>query len=339
MAVDLRTADELSDQLSEHMNGFLYSAALGVIVRARIADLLVDGPRTPAELGELTGLQSGHLARLLRYLATREVFAEDSDGRFALTQMAQLLREDVPGSLRNSFLMLDQDLYWKPMARLYETVRDGHTAFDDIYGAQFFPYLQSDPERAEIFNNGTAGFSRRWIAGVVQAYDFPPESTVIDVGGGTGSLLRAVLEANPQVTGTLYDQASVLAEHVLDHPEISGRWTAESGDFFAAVPSGYDRYLLKSVLHDWSDEDCLRILDSVRAAMRPGSKLLVIDPVIPPGNEPHPSKTIDAMMMVIHDGKERTRADFEEILTKAGFAVERVIPTRSLLSVIECVVA
>ncbi len=339
MATVTPTPDELREQLSEHMNGFLYSAALGVVVRAGIADLLASGPRTPTELGELTGLQGGHLGRLLRYLATRDVFAEDEQGRFALTPLAEFLRADAPESLRNSFIMLSQDLYWTPMAQLWETVRTGHTAFDDIFGAQFFPYLQSDPERAQIFNSGTAGFSRLWIDGVVEAYDFTPGSSVIDVGGGTGSLLRAVLAANPQLTGTLYDQASVLPENVLDIPEIAGRWRVEAGNFFQSVPSGHDYYLLKSILHDWSDEDCLRILDSVRAAQRPGSKLLVIDPVIPPGNTPHPSKTIDAMMMVVHDGKERTQAEFEEILTKAGFAIQRVVATKSLLSVVECVVA
>jgi hypothetical protein len=131
----------------------------------------------------------------------------------------------------------------------------------------------------------------------------------------------------------------VLDEHGLDRPEVEGRWRVQAGDFFTSVPAGHDYYLLKSVLHDWSDEDCLRILSSVHAAMRPGATLLVVDPVIPPGNEPHPSKTIDAMMMVIHDGRERTRAEFEEILTKAEFVVQRVIPTTALLSIVECKVA
>ncbi|WP_411083282.1 methyltransferase [Streptomyces sp. cmx-18-6] len=330
--------NELSKTLSEHMNGYLYTACLYAVTRFGVADHLVDGPRTSSELAELTGVSGPHLHRVLRYLATREVFREDAHGRFHLTPMAELLRPGVPSSLHDSFLMLgNEELYWKPMGRLHETVRTGHTVFDDLYGAQFFPYLQTVPELATLFNSGTAGFSRQWIDQITSTYAFPAGAKVLDVGGGRGDLLRGVLTANPGITGTLYDQESVLAEHRLDVPELSGRWSTEAGDFFTSVPAGYDYYLLKSVLHDWSDEDCLRILESVRRGMGEGSRLLVVDPVIPSGNEPDASKTIDAMMMVIHDGKERTGKDFEEILGKGGFTIDRIVPTPGLMSVIEAV--
>ncbi|MER0443364.1 methyltransferase [Streptomyces sp. Edi4] len=333
-------ANELSATLSEHMNGYLYSASLYTVTRFGVADHLVDGPRTPAELAELTGVNGPHLHRILRYLATREVFREDEQGRFHLTVLANLLRPGVPASLHDSFLMLgNEELYWKPMGRLHETVRTGHTVFDDMYGAQFFPYLQTVPELSTLFNSGTAGFSRQWIEQIASSYAFPAGAKVIDIGGGRGDLLRGVLAVNPEITGALYDQESVLAEHRLDVPELAGRWSTEAGNFFERVPAGYDYYFLKSVLHDWSDDDCLRILKSVREGMREGSRLLVIDPVIPPGNEPDASKTIDAMMMVIHDGKERTQEDFEEILGKGGFKIERILPTPGLMSVIEAVVA
>ncbi|MGC0380070.1 methyltransferase [Streptomyces sp. SAI-129] len=330
---------ELSARLSEHMNGYLYTASLYTVTRANVADKLAEGPLTPMQLGESTGLNGPHLRRLMRYLATREVFREDAEGRFHLTPMAELLREGVPGSLRDSFLMMGEDLYWKPIAKLHETVRSGHTAFDDIFGAQFFPYLQSQPELASLFNRGAAGFSRLWAQSVADTYPFPVGSKVVDVGGGTGGLLRAVLAANPTVTGVLYDQESVIPEHQLDTPELEGRWSAQAGDFFQTVPQGADYYLLKSVLHDWSDEDCLRILKAVRSGMRKGSKLLVVDPVIPPGNEPDASKTIDVMMMVVHDGKERTQGEFTDILAKGGFKVARVLPTDSLMSIVEAEVA
>ncbi|MCL7495554.1 MULTISPECIES: methyltransferase [Streptomyces] len=332
-------AAELSAQLSEHMNGFLYSAALYTVTLHGVADHLAGGPRSPEELGELTGLHGPHLGRVLRYLSTRQVFQEDAEGRFALTPMAELLRAGVPGSLRDSFLMLGDDLYWKPVGRLHETVRTGRTAFDEIFGAPFFAHLQTDPAAASLFNAGTAGFSHLVTEHVAQSCDFPDGATVVDVGGGRGGLLRSVLAAHPQVTGTLYDQASVIAEHQLDHPEVAGRWATASGDFFESVPAGHDHYLLKSILHDWSDENCLRILQAVRAGMRKDSKLLVVDPVIPPGNAFDASKTIDVMMMAVYDGKERTQREFEEILTKAGFKITRILPTPSLMSVIEAVIA
>lgn len=339
MALAQSDTNELSATLSEHMNGYLYTASLYTVTRAAIADFLADGPRTPAELAAKAGVHGPHLRRVLRYLATREVFREDEQGRFHLTPLAELLREGVPGSLRNSFLMLGEELYWKPIAKLHETVRTGRTAFDDIFGAPFFSHLQTDPALATLFNTGAAGFSRLWTDSVATSYEFPAGAEVVDVGGGTGGLLRAVLAANPDITGTLYDQESVLPEHVLDSPETAGRWSTESGDFFESVPAGADYYMLKSVLHDWSDEDCLRILKSVRAGMREGSRLLVVDPVIPPGNEPDASKTIDVMMMVVHDGKERTQEEFKDILSRGGFSVSRILPTPSLMSVIEAVVA
>jgi len=334
-----RDTSELSAQLSEHMNGYLYTACLYTVTKAGIADHLSQGPRTAAELGERTGLHGPHLHRVLRYLATREVFREDEHSRFALTPMAELLRTDAPGSLHDPFLMLGEDLYWKPLARMYDTVRTGHTVFDDIFGAGFFAHLQTVPETASVFNAGAAGFSRLWNEHIATSYDFPPGSKIIDIGGGTGSLLREILTTHPHITGTLYDQQSVIAEHQLDTPDTTGRWNVATGDFFDSVPAGADYYILKSVLHDWSDTDCLRILKSVREAVNDNSKLLVVDPVIPPGNQPHASKTIDAMMMVIHDGKERTQAEFEDVLGRGGFAVTRILPTPSLMSIVECVPA
>ncbi|MCX4970498.1 methyltransferase [Streptomyces sp. NBC_00654] len=334
-----RDTSELSAQLSEHMNGYLYTACLYTVTKAGIADHLSQGPRTAAELGEKTGLHGPHLHRVLRYLATREVFREDEHGRFALTPMAELLRTDIPGSLHDPFLMLGEDLFWKPFARMYDTVRTGHTVFDDIFGTGFFAHLQTVPETASVFNAGAAGFSRLWNEHIATSYDFPHGARIIDIGGGTGSLLREILTTHPHTTGTLYDQQSVIAEHQLDTPDTTGRWNVATGDFFDSVPTGADYYILKSVLHDWSDTDCLRILKSVREAVHDNSKLLVVDPVIPPGNQPHASKTIDVSMLAVVDGKERTQAEFEDILTKGRFTVTRILQTPSLMSIVECVPA
>ncbi|WP_066947996.1 methyltransferase [Streptomyces lushanensis] len=339
MTSALPDTSELSAQLSEHMNGYLYTACLYTVTKAGIADHLTQGPRTAAQLAEETGLSAPHLHRVLRYLATREVFREDDHNRFTLTPMAELLRTDTPGSLHDPFLMLGEDLYWKPLARMYDTVRQGHTAFDEIFGAGFFAHLQTVPDTASVFNAGTAGFSRLWNQHIATSYTFPDGAKITDIGGGTGSLLREILTTHPHTTGTLYDQQSVIDQHQLDTPHTTGRWTVQAGDFFENVPTGADHYILKSVLHDWSDTDCLRILKTVREAVHDNTKLLVVDPVIPPGNQPHASKTIDVSMLAVVDGKERTQAEFEDILGKGGFKVTRILPTPSLMSIVECVPA
>ncbi|MGA4867700.1 methyltransferase [Streptomyces lavendulocolor] len=338
MAATESDRTELAAELTVHMTGFLYSASLYTAAEAKIADHLADGPRTPAELGELSGLHGPYVRRLLRYLATREVFREDEDGRFHLTPMADLLRTGVPNSVRDSFLMLGNELFWKPIGKLNETVRKGSTIFDELYGAPFFEWLGSHPEEATIFNAGTAAFSGQFTDLVADTYPFPEGSRVVDVGGGRGGLLLSVLSKHPTVTGVLYDQESVLRENLLDEPQVAGRWKTEPGNFFESVPGGGDIYILKSILHDWSDENGLRILKATREGMPKGAKLLVVDAVIPQGNDAHVSKTIDMMMMTVFNGKERTLPEFQEILGAAGFTVTKVLDTADpVVSVIEAI--
>lgn len=319
--------------------GYLYPAALRVAVRVGVADHLTDGPLPVERLAALCGVQPDHLRRVLRFLATRDVFREDEDGAFHLTTAASLLRSGSPLSVRSTVLLLTDEMYWLPTGRLEDTVRKGTTIFNDIFGSPLFDYLAGDEERAQIFHTGIADLSTMEQDGIADSYRFADAGTVIDVAGGPGGFLQAVLRRNPRLRGVLFDDESVLREHRLTDPAIAGRWETVAGDFFTAVPRGGDVYFLKRVLHDWDDAHSLRILQSCRAAMSDQARLLVIDAIVPLGNDPHPSKLYDVAMMTIFDGKERTEAEFVSLLAQAGLKLNRIIPTPGTLSIIEAAAA
>jgi hypothetical protein len=326
-------------QLLELAMGYLYSAALSSAARFGVADHLADGPRTAEELAEATGVNAGHLYRLLRYLATKGVFREDETGRFHLTPLAQPLRTGVPGSLRDTVMVYSEAPFWEPTGRLHEAVRTGATVFEEQYGTPFYGYVATNPEFGSAFNSSMAAASQAMTNGITKALDFSQAKTVVDVGGGRGGLLRSILLHNPHMTGILFDQENVVAEHVLDTPDLAGRWKVEAGDFFASVPTGADVYFLKHVLASWSDEDCVRILRTCRDAMPAHGRLLVANPMIPAGNEPHFGKTIDILMMTVLNGMNRTRAQYEKLLEQAGFKIVQFLEPSPQAAVLEAAVA
>jgi hypothetical protein len=335
---DVERDETLRGQLVELALGYVYSAALHTAARFRIADHLADGPRSPGELAGLAQLHEPNLRRVLRYLATKGVFREDDEGRFHLTPLADGLRCDAQHSLRDFVIMRGEDIFWQPAARLHEAVRTGRTVFEDLFGLPFYDYVGADPDLTAAFNSSMAAFSDTLSDDVARVCDFSSAATVIDVGGGRGGLLRAVLARHPHVSGVLFELASVVADHSLDTPDLAGRWHARAGSFFDAVPAGGDVYLLKHVLASWPDEDCLRILRNCRSAMDPGARLMVINALIPPGNDPHPGKSIDALMMTVLQGKGRTRQEYETLLEEAGFTVVRVVAASPHAAVIEAAV-
>lgn len=326
-------------ELLELAQGYLYSAALHSAARLGIADHLTDGPRTADELAGPLEAHPPHLYRLLRFLATKGVFREDEAGRFHLTPLAQPLRTDTERSLRASLMVGGEAPFWEPAGRLHEAVRTGTTAFEGLHGMPFYDYLATDREFGAAFHASMAAFSEALSNDVARTCDFSAATRVVDVGGGRGGLLRAVLRGNPHLTGILLDLENVVAGHVLDTPDLTGRWRAEAGDFFVSVPSGADVYLLKHVLASWPDEECLRILRACAAAMPAHGRLLVVNPMIPAGNEPHPGKTIDILMMTVLNGSGRTRAQYETLLRAAGLEVSRFLDPSPHASVIEAVPA
>ncbi|MFD5899830.1 methyltransferase [Streptomyces sp. NPDC060366] len=326
-------------ELLELALGYLYSAALNSAARFAVADHLVDAPRTAGELAEATGVHAPHLYRLLRFLATKGVFREDEAGRFHLTPLAQPLRSDVERSLRENVMVYSEAPFWEPAGRLHEAVRTGATAFESQYGTPFYNYVATDREFGAAFNSSMAAASEALSDDIAEALDFSQAKSVVDVGGGRGGLLCSVLRRNPHMTGTLFDLENVVAGHVLDTPDLADRWRAEAGDFFDSVPSGADVYFLKHVLASWPDEQCVSILRTCRGAMPAHGRLLVVNPMIPAGNEPHFGKTVDMMMMTVLNGRNRTRAEYEDLLTQAGFDVVQFLDPSPHASVVEAAVA
>ncbi|GAA2347072.1 acetylserotonin O-methyltransferase [Streptomyces kunmingensis] len=336
-----RTASDPSQvtgDLLELALGYVYSAALHSAARFGIADHLTDRPRTAGELAEAVGAHAPHLYRMLRFLATKGVFREDETGRFHLTPLAEPLRTDAERSLRDYIKVRGEAPFWESAGHLHEGVRTGTTAFEALHGIPFYDHVAADREFGTAFNSSMAAFSEALSNDIAEACDFSGARSVVDVGGGRGGLLRSVLRHNPQLTGVLVDLENVVAGHVLDTSELKGRWRAEAGDFFVSLPSGADVYLLKHVLASWPDEQCLRILRTCRAAMPEHGRLLVVNAMIPDGNEPHPGKTVDMLMMTVLNGRSRTRAEYEALLAAAGFEVTGLLEPSPHASVLEAAV-
>ncbi|MFI0353860.1 methyltransferase [Actinomadura sp. 9N407] len=315
---------------------YLYPAALRVAVRTRIADHLADGPLPPGRLAALAGAEPDHLRRVLRFLATRDVFREDENGAFHLTTAASLLRSDSPLPVRSLVLLFTDPLYWLPAGCLEDTVRAGRTAFDDVFGAPIFDHLATDKAGAELFSDAMAALSEIEQDGIAAACDLPQRATIVDIGGGLGGMLRTILTRNPGLRGVLYDREPVLHHHRLDDPAIAGRWETAAGDFYDQVPPGADVYLLKRILHDKTDTDCLRVLRAVRHAMPDGSRLLIVDPLVPAGGDIPPATMLsDLLVMAVFGGRERTRDELAALLSEADLLLHEVIPTTGTLTITE----
>jgi len=321
--------------LLEHAFGYFVSMSLRAAVQYRVAEQLVDGPRTVDQLAQATGTYGPYLRTMLRLLASHGIFREDETGAFALTPLADALRGDAPHSQRMSVLLSTDGIGLRTAAALDETMRTEGAPFEKVHGAPFFEYAAAHPATAELFHLGMAASSAPENDAVAASYPFPDEGALVEIGGGRGGLLRSVLLRHPGLSGVLFDHPSAVGRHLLDIPELAGRWRVESGDFFTGVPPDGDVYMAKRVLHDWPDEDACRFLRSCRDAMAPGARLLIIDPVIPAGNDPHPGKLIDFLAMLYLGGKERTPDELGTLLTATGFRLARVLPTGTVVSIVE----
>jgi hypothetical protein len=316
--------------------GYFYSAALRAVAELGVADLLAEGPRTSQELAEITGTSQSHLHRVLRALAGSGVFARGADGRFQLTTAATLLRRDHAGSLRDAVLMMTSDAFLEAGIHLLDALKTGGNAFESIHGISYFDYLQQDPAASRVFHGGMASFSDTENAPIAASYDFSRFARVVDVGGGYGGFLAEVLSRTPHLRGVLYETGDVLK-----HPErlmlssVAERCEVVTGDFFDAVPAGADAYVLKRILHDWSDDQCRHVLRCCRDAVRDGGKVLIIDAIVREDNAHSLIKAIDLLMLCASNGRERTEHELAGILAGARLRLLRVVPTPSLLSIIE----
>jgi len=304
-----------------------------------LADLLTAGPRSSAELARATGTHPPSLHRALRAMVAMGLLAEQADGRFGLTPSGACLRSDVPDSLRGAAILTGECL--PAWGALLHAVRTGEPAFEHARGAGFFAHFSRDTELARHFHADMARQTGPVAAAVAAAYDFSAGGTLVDVGGGHGALLAAVLRRHPGVRGVLFDTPGAAAgARAALAAAGAGRCAVVAGDFFAAVPPGGDVYALQAVLHDWADDRAQRLLATCRAAMGPRSTLLVVERLLPARAPAAPGLIeADLNMLVLTGGRERTEVEYRALLERAGLVVSRVIPTRTAFSVIEALVA
>src|SRR5262245_26612534 len=285
----------------------VYAAA-----RLGLADLLAEGPRTVDELAHSTGTHVRSLHRLLRALASHGVFTEVQPQRFALTALGAALKTDAPGAARAAVLTLAGDWQWKAWDHFLYSLQTGKPGMAKAHGMGVFEYLATHAEDSGRFNDAMVGMYAGVGPSVVAAYDFSRFRTVVDLGGGTGMLLAAILRANEVVRGILFELPEVIrqARRTIDELGLSARCQVIAGDFFKTVPAGYDAYILSHALHDWTDEQALPILRNCRGAIAKDGRLLIIEALLPPGDVPHHSKLIDLLMLTVTGGVERTAEEF-----------------------------
>jgi hypothetical protein len=316
-------------RLGRMIGGFHTTQLITTAARLGLADRLRNGVRSAQELAPAVGAHAPSLHRLMRALVEIGVLEDAGEGRFGLTELGRLLQEDAPGSMRSVALVYGGEFY-QAWASLLESMRTGETAFDRVFGAPFFDYYARHPEEGEAFDRTMASLSAAMGDGVVAAYDFSGMGTLVDVGGGKGGLLTAVLKANPTLSGILFDQPAVIegAREQIGAAGLSERCRLVGGDFFAAVPEGGDAYLLKWILHDWDDERSIRILRSCRRAMGEQARLLIMEVVLPDRMPPQPvGAAIDVHMLALTGGRERTESEYRALLAAGGFQLTRIVPT------------
>jgi len=322
--------------LNQLISGYWHARCVYVVAKLGIADLLASGPQSLEELARRTGTHRPALFRLLRALASLGVFAEEPGQRFALTPAAELLRQDVPGSQWAMAVMMGEEHY-SAWGELLYSVRTGKIAFDKIYGMPVFEFLSQNPEQAALFDKAMVGVHGRETSAMLDAYDFSVFSSIADIGGGNGSTLCGILKRHPKIHGTLFDLPGVIerAGATVEAAGLANRVHLVAGSFFESVPGGVDAYVLRHIIHDWDEDKAIRILANVRRAIRDDGRLLVVESVIPPGNEPFFGKLLDVTMMVIPGGQERTAQEYHDLFGKAGFRLARIVPTAADVSVIE----
>jgi hypothetical protein len=328
--------EALQAQVDRMLTGYWVSQAIHVAAKLGVADLLKDASRTADELARATGSNAAALYRLLRALASLGFFSEDAQHRFTLAPLGKYLRSDVPGSKRSLAIMTGEEHYRACAEMLYST-QTGKAAYDKVFGMPVFDYLSKHPDKSQIFDEAMVGVHGRETGAMLEAYDFSAIRVLADVGGGNGSVLRAVLERYPKMKGILYDLPGVVerAKAGIQAAGLENRCQTIGGSFFDSVPTGADGYMMRHIIHDWDDEKSIRILKNIHRAMSADAKLLVVEGVIPPGNEPSFEKLLDLAMLIITGGKERTESEYRDLYTAAGFRLTRIVPTRAGVSVIE----
>lgn len=315
--------------------GLWLSRALWAACRLRIADAIDEQPASAEEIAARVGADAAMLRRLLNALAAAGILARNAEGLYAHGALSRFLRTDHPGSQRAFVESVFGGEHYSAWGALETSLRDGRTAFDAHFGMPIFDYFRLHPEAALLFSEAMTATTRMMESALLGAHRLPAFDLAIDIGGSRGTLLAGLLQQQPQARGILFDLPEIVQAV---RPTLTGtRIDAVAGNFFESVPAGGDLYLLKLILHDWTDDQCAEILCNLRGAIRPGGRVAIFENVLPEQVQPHPGYLMDLNMMVMTGGRERTAAEFRTMLEQADFRMESVTPTPTMLSIVEAV--
>ena len=329
-----------AEQVLQVAMGYMASSALYLATALNVPDQLAGGPKDVAELARAAGANEDALYRILRLLASMGIFVEQSPRRFALTPAADLLRKDLPGTLRGMAFFLPDPVHFRVYADLMHSVMTGQPAVDKALGMPVFEYLAKHPDYSQVFNDAMTALSAPVAGAAIESYDFSTIGTLVDVAGGHGEVLMSILKACPNVRGILADVGHVIegAKPRIADAGLSGRCEAVAIDFFKSVPAGGDAYIMKHIIHDWDDERASTILKNIATAM--GAKrgrVILLEMVLRGHAEPDLGKLLDIEMLAMPGGRERTADEFKALFARSGFEMTNVVPTKSPLSVVEAV--
>jgi len=329
--------DSVDQILVQLLTGMWATQAVATAARLGIADRLASGPKTAAEVASEAGADPGAMRRLMRALASVGVLLPSGSGRYELTPVGERLRSDRPDTFKDMFIAETDEVHWQSWGRMLDAVRTGDPRPEAVFGMPAFDYYAKNPAEGEQFGRAMENVSRFVAHAVLEAYDFSGAGTIMDVGGGNGSMALAILERYPKLKGIVFD-LPYIGEPAKERMRAAGaadRCRFEAGSFFERVPAGADLQILKFILHDWDDEESVTLLNSCRAAIAPEARLLIIEQLVPEEIKPEMVHLMDLNMLVMTGGLERTTKEYEDLLDRAGFRVTRVIPTASPFSLIE----
>ncbi|MFG1930630.1 methyltransferase [Mycobacterium sp. NPDC048908] len=327
-------------QVTEMMFGFAVSQIVRTAIELNLADHLAAGPLSAQEIAAREGSAPATTLRLMRACAAFGLATIDDAGRFHGTSLLDTLRTDAPRSLRAMALAVTNDAHWLPWIRFGASVRTGHSQAHNALGMGFFDYLEQNPSLAQEFSAGMSSGTSVWATALAQLLDTTDVRRAVDVGGANGTLLTLLQQANPALHGVLFDRPNIAQEakaHIAQNG-FAERTEVIGGDFFEAVPAG-DLYLLKFILHDWDDEECVKILRSCRKAMEPGGRVAIFELVVGDDGEDRLGVLMDLNMLAVVNGRERSLAEFDALLQRAGLRRTAVLTADSPQSVIEAVAA
>jgi len=325
-----------TEQLTHMIASAGLARAVCTLGELGVADHIHSGTPQPVEkLARLTGAHEDSLYRMMRFTASYGVFRETGPRIFDHTRLSAVLRTDAEGSFRAATRMFH--LMFPGWNGLHHAVQTGGSSFQNVFGKPLFEYIGEHPELAPLFDAGMTAFHGHETGAMLDAYDFSGIHTLADVGGGNGSMIAAVLQRYPQLKGILYDLGHVIgrAKTTIRTHGLESRCSVVEGNFFESVPEGADAYLMRHVIHDWTDEQCVRILSNCRKVVPPHGRILIVESSVSAGNEPSLGKDLDIIMLGFPGGKERTEAEYRVLFERSGFRLAKVTPTKSAVCVVE----